>query len=466
MSEQGNAAKGKKRVAEEDADADAKKKKRAEDDATRGARLIDTVRRSYLEDPSNMAPIYEVWSILICTNTFAQCTRSGLRDPSDARVKALEFVQSVFLKERENGVGHYLQNSIGLSSLSKQNFSGDKGQCHIEIEVDILTGTWIRRGEDAGAPKTEILVFICKHTGKRLGSTGSDFISSPDTIVKDQTVCIMNLFRGHVAFLTTSPFFDAKKNNKRINAEADIEHAIQTVRAQIAGSIEACYDEAVDASLASLDLMCKKRAELRLPETVEKKQRELEVAIARLDTHTVKFSYLFVNDDSTTTIMDDEDDELVKDVNKKIKEDFHRLHDAYTIKTNCLMEHRQKAEVGLQQAMESAKDMVAMIDELDFRIEEHKRKYYFGDDAKKKDEMYPVDFGKIVDHLLEELVENVVEKEYYAHFRNLLYLFDNHKTLPALVQQLKLIISNDSVRTEACMAFVIGVNEHFRCAAQ
>ena len=464
-------SRGKKRAVEEGVvdphNNDAKKKKRLEDDAARGGKLIDMVRRSYLEDPANLAPIYEVWSFLLCTKTFAQCTTSGLRDPNDARVKALEFVQGIILKENENSVGRYLQNVVStLSSLTQKNFSGDKGHMHIEIEVDMLTGTWIRRGDaNDGLPKSEIMVFICKHTGKRLGSTGTGFTSSPDILVKDQNVCLMNLFRGHVAFLTTSTFFDTKKNNKRVNAEADIEHACQTVRAQIAKNIEACYDDAVDASNAALNVLNQQRAEIKLPENVGDKRRELDAAAARLDTHNAKLESLFGNDRDDND-EEDEDDESVKEANTKIKEEFQRLREAYFVKTNRLMESKQKAEEALQDAMISAKDTMEMIEALDARIEEHKRKYYYGDEAKKKDEMNPAEFGRIVDLLMEELTTNVVEKEYYDHFRDLLYLFDDAKILPALVQQLKLIISNDAIRTEACMAFVIGVNEHFRNATQ
>jgi hypothetical protein len=66
--------------------------------------------------------------------------------------------------------------------------------------------------------------------------------------------------------------------------------------------------------------------------------------------------------------------------------------------------------------------------------------------------------------MVQRIVDDFIEKQYYQPFRDLLYLFDDPKALPALLGQLRRICSLEVVRAEACFAFVIGINKHFGSA--
>ena len=99
------------------------------------------------------------------------------------------------------------------------------------------------------------------------------------------------------------------------------------------------------------------------------------------------------------------------------------------------------------------------IDKLDRTIAEDEGKYA---SLVKKDDMGAAEFGALVDCTVDKLTTEVVDGQYYNCFSKLLYLFDDAKTIPTLMTQLKGIIGHELIRADACMAFVIGVNNHFR----
>lgn len=429
---------------------EAKRRKRDDEDATRGREVIRKVRRSYFEDPEQLGPIYDMWGVLLCMRTFAQ----KIETPSQARENALAVIQKEFIEAEENtDIARFLREML-TRAPARTPYRGTVPQEKRVIEVDLAAGgAWSRKNEDGwtGIPQGELVV-VCKHTGTVLGACGAGFgIFSSATalngegVVKDQGACLMNFFRGCAAMLTMSKFFDAKHHAKPGSAGAQIEHARQTLKAQLASASEGHYDTAIGAAAASLDALRERRRGMPVPEAVQRAERDVAEATGRLSAHDARYQFLA----------------NAEEADEGICAELDRLRTACHRKKAQLMATRQKASEALERAISDAGEEMGRIAAVDEALREMEGKYH---ELRRKADFKPADFGALVDGMVERMEDEVAEAEYFNHFRRLLYLFDNPKTLPALVQQLKRIISHDAVRLEACMAFVLGVNEHFAAA--
>jgi hypothetical protein len=230
-----------------------------------------------------------------------------------------------------------------------------------------------------------------------------------------------------------SKFFDGKRNTMRCKAQAEIDHAVQCVKTQLAANIEANYVAAAAAAALLLEGMQAKREQLRVPDAVEGASAAHAAAVEKLRLHDSKFEQLLSID------VDDED----------IMAEMRGLLNVCKQKRTALIIDRERAFDEYSDAKLAAAGVVDEIARLDASIiaatDLHTRKLD----------------GRMVDAMVEAIATDFIEKQYYQPFRDLLYLFDNPKALPSLLVQLKRICAAEVVRTEACFAFVIGINKHF-----
>ena len=442
-------AAAKKRCAPETAaheeDAAKKARVRREDETRMAEEVLKTVRRSYFDDARQASVIYDVWATVLCSNTFAKCISdaSTMDSPADARGRAIREIKA-----------QHIDGATALASNAKR-FLADLFETRIDsapaqlptsavvdevrVEVDIFTGIatgpavtpWATR-----VPQTQ-MVFVCKYTGATLGRTGEGFafadVAADPATVKDQWVCILNFLRAHVALFAKSRFFDIKKNANRAKALAAIEHAVNCAKTQLGANIEAQYADASAAAGALLDGLRAKRAQLCMPTAVEDTKAAYDAAGERLQQHDAKYERLF-----SLTVEDDDD----------IEREMDGLRRACTKKRGSIDAAVATALAAYDAAKAQAANVIDEMAKLDASISEapagHKRD------------------GRFVDTMVQRIAEDFIEKQYYQPFRELLYLFDEPAALPALLGQLRRICSLEVVRAEACFAFVLGVNKHFR----
>jgi hypothetical protein len=427
-------------VAAAEEDACKKAKKRQEEDAKLGEEVIKTVRRSFYDDARQTSVIYDVWATVLCGNTFSKCMAdaSTMSSPAEARERAIRVIKSEYIDGADAVPAEAKQF---LTHLIDTRLSATAAAASGRIEVDMLTGLAAPVAAAAGewataAPQTQ-MVFVCKYTGATLGKTGEGFafadVVGDSAVVKDQWGCLLNFLRAHVALFAKSKFFDGKRNTMRCKAQAEIDHAVQCVKTQLAANIEAHYGAAAAAAALLLEGMQAKREQLRVPDAVDVASAAHSAAAEKLRLHDSKFEHLLSID------VDDED----------IMVEMRGLLNVCKQKRTALTIDRERALDEYNDAKLAAADVVDEIARLDASIiaatDLHKRKLD----------------GRMVDAMVEAIATDFIEKQYYQPFRDLLYLFDNPKALPSLLVQLKRICSAEVVRTEACFAFVIGINKHF-----
>ena len=442
---------GKKRNLSETAahedDAVKKARVRREEETRIGEEVLKTVRRSYFDDARQASVIYDVWATVLCSNTFSKCISdaSTMDSPADARGRAIQEIKA--------------QHIDGATTLvaSAKRFLGDLFETRIDsapaplptsavvdevrVEVDIFTGVatgpvitpWATT-----APQTQ-MVFVCKYTGTTLGRTGdgfafADVVADPAT-VKDQWGCILNFLRSHVALFAKSKFFDIKKHTNRAKALAAIEHAVNCAKTQLGANIEAQYEAASTAAGSLLDGLRAKRDQLCMPSAVDDTKAAYDAAAERLQQHDAKYKHLF-------SLTAEDDDEIEREMDS--------LRRACTKKRGSIDAEVATTLAAYDDAKVRAADVIDEMAKLDASILEA------GDHHKRKLD------GRFVEAMVQRIAEDFIEKQYYQPFRDLLYLFDEPTALPALLGQLRRICSLEVVRAEACFAFVIGINKHFR----
>jgi hypothetical protein len=437
----------KKRAAPEtDEDEVAKKARlRREEESRMGEEVIKTVRRSYFDDARQSAVIYDVWATVLCGNTFSKCMSdaSTMNSPADARERALQEIKANHIDGLAAAAKQFLADIIETRINSTPASLPTAAVTDVvKVEVDMFTGVATGPAGYPWAttvPQTQ-MVFVCKYTGATLGRTGegfafADVVADPVT-VKDQWGCILNFLRSHVALFTKSKFFDIKKNTKRCKAQAEIEHAVNCVKSQLGANIEAQYNATAEAAGLLLDGLRAKRAQLSMPGAVDEKKAAYDAAVERLQLHDSKFEHLFS--------LNDEDDDICREMDS--------LRRVCKQKRDSLDGNAAEALAAYNAAKLEAADVIDEMAKLDASILEA------GDRHKKKLD------GRFVDTMVQRIVDDFIEKQYYQPFRDLLYLFDDPKALPALLGQLRRICSLEVVRAEACFAFVIGINKHFGSA--
>jgi hypothetical protein len=441
---------GKKRNVSETAgredDAAKKAKTRREEETRIGEEVLKTVRRSYFDDTRQASVIYDVWATVLCGNTFAKCISdaSTMDGPADARGRAIQEIKA-----------QHIDGAATLAASAKR-FLADLFETRIDsapaalptsavvdevrVEVDIFTGAAAGPAITPWAttvPQTQ-MVFVCKYTGATLGRTGdgfafADVVAEPAT-VKDQWSCILNFLRAHVALFTKSKFFDIKKNTNRAKALAAIEHAVNCAKTQLGANIEDQYEAASAAAGSLLDGLRAKRDQLCMPSAVDDTRAAYDAAEERLLQHDAKYKHLF-------SLTADDDD---------IEREMDSLRRACTKKRGSIDAEVATALAAYNDAKVQAANVIDEMAKLDASILEA------GDHHKRKLD------GRFVEAMVQRIAEDFIEKQYYQPFRDLLYLFDEATALPALLGQLRRICSLEVVRAEACFAFVIGVNKHFR----
>jgi hypothetical protein len=258
-------------------------------------------------------------------------------------------------------------------------------------------------------------------------------VAEPAT-VKDQWSCILNFLRAHVALFTKSKFFDIKKNTNRAKALAAIEHAVNCAKTQLGANIEDQYEAASAAAGSLLDGLRAKRDQLCMPSAVDDTRAAYDAAEERLLQHDAQYKHLF-------SLTADDDD---------IEREMDSLRRACTKKRGSIDAEVATALAAYNDAKVQAANVIDEMAKLDASILEA------GDHHKRKLD------GRFVEAMVQRIAEDFIEKQYYQPFRDLLYLFDEATALPALLGQLRRICSLEVVRAEACFAFVIGVNKHFR----
>ena len=443
---------GKRRASPETAaheDEVAKKARlRREEESRIGEEVLKTVRRSYFDDARQASVIYDVWATVLCSNTFARCISdaSTMNTPADARERALQEIKAQHIDGATTLAASAKRFLVDLFETridsAPANLPSSAVVDEVRVEVDMFTGVatgpvitpWATT-----VPQTQ-MVFVCKYTGATLGRTGEGFafadVVTDPAIVKDQWGCILNFLRAHVALFAKSKFFDTKKNSKRAKALAEIDHAVNSVKAQLGANMEAQYEAASAAAGALLDGLRAKREQLCMPIAVDDTRAAYDAAEERLRQHDAKYKHLF-----SLTAEDDDDD---------IEREMDRLRCACTKKRGSIDAEVATALAAYEDAKVQAADVIDEMAKLDASILEA------GDHHMKKLD------GRFVDTMVQRITEDFIEKQYYQPFRDLLYLFDEPTALPALLGLLKRICSMEVVRAEACFAFVIGVNKHFR----
>jgi hypothetical protein len=453
-------------------DADAKRKKREE----RGMIVLDAVAGSYYRDPVALGPIYNVWGGLLTLETLQTCMGT-MKRPKDAHERALKLMENVIAEEPNQDAVVFLKARLDMCRDRAEAVPPPPVQSVMCFEVDMLLGEWKRKKscpddaeyDDEDPPQTK-MIFVCKHTGATLGTTGlSTFAIIGDTaeesiIVKNQKGCIMNSLRGSVAVLMKSPFFDIKKNGNRSLAEASINHAVWTIKEQLATSFDLEYDNAVRAVEAKVKSLCDERKELIIPQAVEERQGEYTLSLARISEHDAKYARFFPQDDADE---EEEEDEAIKGV-------MNRLRETCIEKKNALTQNSISALAALDEAKGLAEAVMSRIAVLDLEIASCDAAFYSRGNTttataikvlKKKDDMSAAEFGGRINILVQKLTTDVVEAKYYSRFRTLLYLFKDVKTIPLVVKHLKKLVDSEVIRVEACMALMIRMNAHFSTVA-
>ena len=419
-----------------------KAKKRQEEDAKLGEEVIKTVRRAYFDDAKQTSVIYDVWATVLCGNTFSKCMSDAatMSNPAEARERALQVIRTEYIDgtpEAKQFLTHLIETRAAVLAPATT-------PTELKIEVDVLNGAATALHQDAWptvTPQTQ-MVFVCKYTGVVLGKTGEGFafadVEGDSAIIKDQWGCLLNFLRAHIALFTKSKFFDIKKNPNRGKAASEIDHAVQCAKAQLAANIETHYDAAVDAAALLLDGLRLQRAALSVPVEVEQRKGAHAAALERLRLHDAKFEHLFAIDD---------DDDV------EIQTEMHRLRTVCQQKRTALAVDAEAASDAYSAAKMAASEVMDEMATLDASIAAA---------ASRRRVEKGAELGRMVDAMVEGIVQDFIERRYYQPFRDLLYLFDHPKALPSLLGQLKRICASEAVRAEACFAFVIGINRHFR----
>ena len=315
---------GKRRASPETAaheDEVAKKARlRREEESRIGEEVLKTVRRSYFDDARQASVIYDVWATVLCSNTFARCISdaSTMNTPADARERALQEIKAQYIDGATTLVASAKRFLVDLFETridsAPANLPSSAVVDEVRVEVDMFTGVatgpvitpWATT-----VPQTQ-MVFVCKYTGATLGRTGEGFafadVVTDPAIVKDQWGCILNFLRAHVALFAKSKFFDTKKNSKRAKALAEIDHAVNSVKAQLGANMEAQYEAASAAAGALLDGLRAKREQLCMPIAVDDTRAAYDAAEERLRQHDAKYKHLF-----SLTAEDDDDIEREMD---------------------------------------------------------------------------------------------------------------------------------------------------------